>query len=90
MDYHNPKDFFEDLLSYGCQSWMVSSMIRYTDTHKFFDEHYDEIQDIRDELEEQWLEVKIPTHTDLKNFLAWLSFEEKAREIYYNLEIDEI
>jgi hypothetical protein len=20
MDYHNPKDFFEDLLSYGCQS----------------------------------------------------------------------
>jgi hypothetical protein len=32
---------------------MVSSMIRYADTQKFFDEHYDEIQDIRDELQDQ-------------------------------------
>ena len=88
MDYHNPKDFFEDLLQYGCVSWMVSSMIRYTDTHKFFDEHYYEIQEIRDELEDQWIEVKIPTNTDLKNFLSWLSFEQKAYELYNNLGMD--
>jgi hypothetical protein len=64
-------------------------MIRYADTQKFFDEHYDEIQDIRDELQDQWIPVTIPTHTDLKNFLAWLSFEEKAREIYYDLGMDD-
>jgi hypothetical protein len=88
MDYDNPKHFFEDLLQYGCVSWMVWSLVRYTDTHKFFDEHYDEIQEIRDELQEQWIPIEIPTHTDLKNFLAWLSFEEKAREIAYDLRLE--
>jgi DNA-binding ferritin-like protein len=32
---------------------MVGSMIRYSDTHKFFEKHYEEIQEIRDELQEQ-------------------------------------
>lgn len=48
MEYSNPKEFFEDLLQYWCQSWMVGSLIRYKDTHKFFEKHYDEIQEIRD------------------------------------------
>ena len=88
LEYDNPKDFFEDLLQYGCQSGIVSSMIYYKDTHKFYDEHYDEIEDIRAELEEQGVEVKIPSHSDLKNFLAWLSFEHKAYEIYNQVEMN--
>lgn len=87
LEYDNPKDFFEDLLQYGCQSWMVWSLIRYKDTHEFFDKHYDEIEELRYELNEQWIELDIPTHSDLKNFLAWLSFEEKARELYDELEM---
>jgi DNA-binding ferritin-like protein len=31
---------------------MVGSLVRYSDTHKFFEKHYDEIQEIRDELQE--------------------------------------
>jgi DNA-binding ferritin-like protein len=31
---------------------MVGSLIRYSDTHKFFEKHYDEIGEIRDELQE--------------------------------------
>lgn len=64
---------------------MVSSLIFYQDTHEFFDKHYDEIEAIRSELAEQGIEIQIPSQSDLKNFLAWLSFEEKAREIYYDL-----
>jgi len=89
MEYDNPKDFFEDLLQYGCQSWMVGWLVRYTDTHEFFDKHYDEIEELRNELDEQWIELNIPTHTDLKNFLAWLSFEEKSRELYDSLEMSQ-
>lgn len=63
-------------------------MIRYTDTHKFFELHYQEIQDIRAELEDQGIEVKIPTNTDLKNFLAWLSFEHRAYELSNELELE--
>ncbi len=64
---------------------MVSSLIRYKDTHKFYDRHYDEIEEIRKELEEQGLEIKLPSHEDLKNFFAWLGFEERARELYDDL-----
>lgn len=85
IEYHNPKSFLEDLLQYGCVSWMVSSLIRYKDTHKFYDKHYDEIEEIRKELEEQGLELKLPSHEDLKNFFAWLGFEERARELYNDL-----
>ena len=88
LSYDNPKAFFEDLLQHGCQSWMVGSLIYYKDTHEFFERHYDEIEDIRAELESQGLEIKIPSNSDLKNFLAWLSFEEKARELYDELEME--
>ena len=40
LNYDTPKAFFEDLLQYGCQSWMVWSLIRHKDTHEFFDKHF--------------------------------------------------
>ena len=33
LSEEDPKYFFEHLLQYGCQSWFVWSMIRYSDTH---------------------------------------------------------
>ncbi len=88
LEYENPKDFFEDLLQYWCKTWMVCSLILYRDTHNFFEKHYKEIEEIRTELEEQWIEVKIPTNADLKNFLAWLSFEQRAYEFYNNFDFE--
>jgi DNA-binding ferritin-like protein len=67
---------------------MVGSLVRYKDTHEFFEKHYDEIQEIRDELAEQGVDVPIPTDTDLKNFLAWFGFEHRAYEVYNELEYD--
>ena len=61
---------------------MVGSLIYYQDTHDFYEKHYDEIEEIRDELVEQGMEVCLPSHNDLKNFFAWMSFEERARELY--------
>ena len=82
LDYHSPKAFFEDLLQHGCESWMVGSLIYYKDTHEFYDKHYNEIEEMRNELAEQGIEINVPTQSDLKNFFAWLSFEERARGIY--------
>jgi len=87
MDYHSPKEFFEDLLQYGCESWMVWSLIYYKDTHDFYDKHYEEIEELRAELSEQGIEINIPSHSDLKNFFAWLSFEGKARVLYDDLQM---
>jgi len=88
LDYHDPESFFKDLLQHWCGSWMVTSLIYYHDTHKFYEQHYDEIEELRTELDEQWLGVCPPSHSDLKNFLAWLWFEETARKIYCDLEMN--
>ena len=65
---------------------MVSSLIYYTDTHAFFDKHYDEIEEMREEFEDgtgQPLTIK----GDLKNFLVWFAFEEVAYRIAVELEL---
>jgi uncharacterized protein YifN (PemK superfamily) len=35
----------------SCISWIVSSLIRYKDTHEFYEKYYDEIEEIRSELD---------------------------------------
>jgi len=82
----DPKYFFEHLLQYGCQSWFVWSMIRTKDTHAFYDKYYDEIEDIRYELTDQWILENNFIEGDLKNYFAWLSFEHVAYNIYNQLE----
>lgn len=78
------KYFFKDLAHYGCISWMVWSLVRYSDTHRFFDNYYDEIQEILEELEDNGIGYKINYSSDLKNQLAWLAFEETAYQMAIN------
>lgn len=77
LERDNPKDFFEELTQYGCISGMVSSLIYYCDTHAFYEEHYDEIEELRSEYEDNFGEP-LKIKDDLKNFLAWFAFEETA------------
>ena len=75
--------FFQDLFKGGCISWMVGSLIYYSDTHRFFDTHYYEIMDIVEDLEKEWFRLECKGD-DLKNKLAWLSFEKVASDMMYN------
>ncbi len=84
--YNSPKSYLDDLLQHGCVSWMVISLIYYKDTHDFYDKHYSEIEDIRYELEEEWILPKV--NWDLKNHYAWLSFEHRAYQLYHELKLD--
>ena len=72
--------FFNDLLSYGCISGMVGSLIYYHDTHAFFIKYYDEIETLRYEYEKEMGEP-IQVKGDLMNFYAWFSFEETGRKL---------
>ena len=83
--YEN-EQFFSDLLQHGCQSWMMGTLVYYRDTHQFYDTHYDEIEELREELEDAF---GGPLHPkgDLKNWFAWMAFEETARAITYELEL---
>lgn len=74
------KSFAEDVLQYGCQSGTVSELIYYKDTHEWFDEYYSEIMGLVHELEES-LGEKVHHDGDMKNWYAWLSFEETTRNL---------
>jgi hypothetical protein len=79
--------FFTDLLQHGCQSGMIAKLIYYSDTHAFYDKYYHEIEEIRYELEESLGEPLQPKG-DLKNWYAWLAFEETARKIADEFKIE--
>ena len=88
IDYDDPEAFFCDLFEHGCLSGMVSSLIYYTQTKAFFNLHYDEIEELRSSLMDDGIMPDWP-EDDLANFLAWLAFEEKARQLVYEiLELD--
>ena len=86
LEYNNPDAFFSDLASHGCISGLVGWLVRYTDTHKFFDEHYEEIQDLKEEWEDSVWEA-LMIHGDIKNFLAWFAFEEVAYRMANEWEV---
>ncbi|MCF8278230.1 MAG: hypothetical protein K9J17_15995 [Flavobacteriales bacterium] len=81
-----PLSFFRNLLSHGCVSGIVNSLIYYVDTHSFFDEHYDEIEELRLENFEA-TGVAPVVQGDMKNWFAWFSFEETARMLADELGI---
>lgn len=85
--YDDPKNFFCDLLSHGCASGMIGSLIYYRDTHKFFDLHYSEIEELRYEYEDN-LGEPLQIKGDLKNFFAWFAFEETAYRLAHELELE--
>lgn len=87
LDYNDPATFFSDLLSHGCISGLVSSLIYYTDTHAFFDKHYDAIETLRDAYEDQ-LGEPLTIKGDLKNTLAWFAFEQTAYDMAGELGIN--
>lgn len=82
--YNEVKDFFQDLQNNGCISGMVTGLIYYYDTHKFFNIHYAEIEDLRYDHEEM-TETKLQAQDDLMNWYAWFSFEEVARKLAVEL-----
>ncbi len=85
LEHDDPKAFFKDLLQHGCISGMVGKLIYYKDTHAFYDKHYAEIEELREEYEESTGEpLKIPNN--LKNFLAWFAFEQVAYQLVSEIE----
>ena len=82
------KIWLNDLMQHGCQSGMIGELVYYADTHKFYDENYDDIEELRQDLEENTGEALKPKG-DLKNWYAWMAFEETARNIALNdLKLD--
>ena len=49
-DYNNIEDIFNDLLTGGCKSGIVTNLIYYTDTVAYYEEHESEIMEMLEQL----------------------------------------
>ncbi len=99
-DYDDKKVIFSDVLEHGCQSGIVTSLIYYDDTTKFYDNHKAEINALLYEVMQETgiynpLELfgdkwdrEDPLALDVlnKNLLAWFAFEETLRQIASNFD----
>jgi len=100
-DYDQLESVFEDLFYGGCASGIVSELTYYADTNEFYNNYEQGIWEL---LERQTEELghdnpiqmigsfngadSVGNLTQFKNLLAWYAFEETAREISYELEIE--
>ena len=75
----------EEIVTYGCQSGIVSALITYSDTESFFDRHSNEIFELVEDMKQEGL-IDMNNFELSKNNLAWLAFETIAQEIYQELE----
>ena len=78
--YEELENFFSDLLNHGCVSGVIGSLMYLKDTHTFFDTHYGEIEELREEFESSTGQ-EFTLNGDLKNTLAWFAFEQVAHNI---------
>lgn len=88
LDKENVVQYMEDVLHHGCISDVVSGLIYYRDTHEFYDNYYDEIEELRINLLDQGIDVLNGLNkNDLKNHMAWIAYEETVRQIAEELEV---
>ena len=75
----------EEMVTYGCQSGIVSALITYSDTEKFFDNHANEIFELIEDMRQEGI-INMNSFELSKNNLSWLAFETIAQEIYQEME----
>ena len=75
----------EEIVTYGCQSGVVSALITYSDTELFFDKHANEIFELVEDMKQEGI-IDMNNFELSKNNLAWFAFEAIAQEIYNEME----
>ncbi len=80
--------YLTDVCNHGCSGGTCSGLIYYTDTHAFYNEFADEIDDILEEYEQNTGQGFEFGGRDVRNTLAWLGYEEKVREVLADIGVE--
>ena len=89
----NLETVINEVLQYGCISGIVGSLIYYYQTEEFFNRHKKAINELAHELSEEIYGNPFEIYHNLnggcsKNNMAWFGFEEMARMIASEIEIE--
>lgn len=90
-EYENGEEWIKDLMNGGCSSGFIGKLIYTKDAQKYYDKHYDAVEDIISDLEEsigQSIDASNKSKIDHKTFRAWVAFEEMARNISQEIDIE--
>ena len=80
------KSYLENLQRGGCQSGMVNEFIYHSDCKEFYIEHIDELEDMKEDLEDNIGEpIKNSQSLPHYTFICWLCFEEYCYDLYRTL-----
>jgi len=82
LDEEDMEMWCQDVMKGGCSSGIVSELIYYTDTYKWYDKYYHEIEDMRSQHEKSIGVSMLKPDDDIKNKMAWFSFEETLQNLY--------
>ena len=66
-------ELVKEIVAQGCQSGIVSALITYSDTEKFFDNHSNEIFELVEDMKQEGL-IDMNNFELSKNNLAWFAF----------------
>jgi hypothetical protein len=75
-NHEDPISFLMYLTEHGCESGIVSDLIYYSDIYAFHDEHYDEIDEIRQESGFNTIKNR-----DLRSQHVWFSLRYRGNQI---------
>lgn len=79
--------YMTDIVNHGCVSGVVSSMIYYADTEKFFDENVDDILSLIEEKKQDLGEFLFNSNFEInRNNLAWWAYEVTVSDLLMELE----
>lgn len=79
------KGYINDVLTYGCQSGIVTSLIYTSDTKNFTKNYLDECLEILNELFQEIGDLVFPIDS---NRIAWLAYEKTLRDLVIELDLD--
>ena len=71
--------FFRKLDKLGCNSWVIESLLWYSESYLFFNEHYREISNaLLEKNDEEWFYYR---WNDLPRTIVWSAIDKIAREM---------
>jgi hypothetical protein len=76
------KGWVEDVMIGGCISGIVGEFIYHSDCKQFYIQHIDELEDMKQELEEEYGPISNRHKQPHYTFIVWLCFEEYCRDLF--------
>lgn len=86
LDSDEPEAYLKDIVRIGCKNGIISELIYYKDIYPFFDEYYQEIQELLLDYQSNFGNITI--EPDMKSQFTWLAIEMIAYDLEIKLELD--